>query len=49
VSIGFNVMAWSGAGQLRPILAVHIVLRVVAIVGAALALGRWSEIAPRSS
>ncbi len=47
VSIGFNVMAWSGAGELRPILAVHIVLRVIAIVGAALALGRWSEVAPR--
>lgn len=46
VSIGFNVVAWSGAGELRPILAVHIALRVVAIVGAALALSRWSEIAP---
>jgi hypothetical protein len=46
VSIGFNVMAWPGAGELRPILAVHIALRVVAIVGAALALSRWSEIAP---
>lgn len=44
VSIGFNVMAWSAAGELRPILAVHIALRVVAIVGAALALGRWSEV-----
>jgi hypothetical protein len=49
VSIGFNVMAWSGAGALRPILAVHIALRVIAIVGAALALSRWSEVAPRSS
>ena len=46
VSIGFNVVAWSGAGELRPILAVHIVLRVIAIVGAALALSRWSEVAP---
>jgi hypothetical protein len=49
VSIGFNVMAWSGAGELRSILAVHITLRVVAIVGAALALTRWSEVAPRPS
>ncbi|GEP53214.1 hypothetical protein [Reyranella soli] len=46
VSIGFNAMAWSGAGDLRPILAVHIGLRIVAIIGAALALGRWLEIAP---
>jgi len=49
VSIGFNVMAWTGAGELRPILAVHIALRVIAIVGAAVALSRWSEIAPRPS
>ena len=49
VSIGFNVMAWSGAGQLRPILAVHIALRVIAIAGAALALSRWPETAPRSN
>ena len=49
VSIGFNVMAWSGAGELRPILAVHIALRVIAIAGAALALSRWPEAAPRSN
>lgn len=46
VSLVFNVIAWTGADELRPVLAVHMVLRVAAIVGAALALSRWSEIAP---
>jgi hypothetical protein len=35
-----------GVDELRPVLAVHIGLRVVVIVGAALALARWSEVAP---
>ncbi|MBY0322243.1 MAG: hypothetical protein K2X72_26215 [Reyranella sp.] len=48
MSIGFNVMAWTGVGDLRPILAVHIALRVIAIVGAAVALSRWSEVGVRS-
>ena len=47
VSIVFNANAWMGVDDLRPVLAIHIGLRVVAIVGAALALSRWSEIAPR--
>ena len=46
VSIAFNAIAWTGADELRAVLAIHIVLRVVAIVGAALALSRWSEVAP---
>ena len=46
MSIVFNAIAWMGVDELRPVLAVHIGLRVVAIVGAALAISRWSEIAP---
>lgn len=49
VSIAFNVIAWMGVDELRLVLAVHIGLRVVAIVGAVLALSRWSEVAPGSS
>ncbi len=49
VSIGFNVIAWVDADELRPVLAMHIGLRLVTIVGAALALSRWSEIAPRAN
>ena len=46
VSIVFNAIAWMGADELRLVLAVHIGLRVIAIVGAAVALTRWSEVAP---
>ena len=49
VTLVFNVIAWSGVGDLRPVLAVHMGLRIVAVIGSALALGRWSEIAPRSN
>lgn len=47
VSIGFNATAWMGVDDLRAVLAVHIGLRVATIVGAVLALSRWSEVAPR--
>lgn len=49
VTLVFNVIAWPDVGDLRPILAVHMGLRIVAVIGSALALGRWSEIAPRSN
>jgi hypothetical protein len=49
VSIVFNAVTFAGVDdQLRAVLAVHIGLRIVAIIGAALALAHRAEFAPGS-
>jgi hypothetical protein len=46
LSIGFNVFTWTLVGTMQGILVVHIAVRLVAIVGAVLALMHRAEFAP---